>query len=129
MKNPGRTKTDYVVDGSLAADLTTDAIDCIGYNRCTFEITVQPDDDAVADLYLQSSGGGSLWGNEEIEKMSTSDATAVTLSSGVITVNDPAAEAMVKFTVIDLPPRLRLFFDRTAGGADNVAVSYWLEQT
>ena len=120
----------WIVGGAISADYTSAGIKCIGYNKLTITLVIQPTTDPIANLYFQASGNGSTYGNVLLTgQLITDTAATITLVSNTnILVNDPAAAATLSMAFINLPPYMRFFYNRTSGGAaTGLAASYVLE--
>ncbi len=99
------------------------------------QIKVLAAGDPVGDIYVMRSREttAATFAKVAIDanKMDTSDTTAITHTSAdyrKIVVNDPAADAYIQLTFTDLPNYLKVFWDRTSGGAatGGIAVKYTL---
>lgn len=124
----GPKDLEYIVDQTLASTFNGDAIVCEGFDRLIVEVKIASANNAVVTLAIQAAGTFGLWGNVSLDKITTSDTTAITLSSGLISVNDPAANASVIAIVTNPAPLMRLSCtSRTAGGANDLDAAYWLE--
>ena len=120
----------WIVGGAISADYTSAGIKCIGYNKLTITMVIQPTTDPVANLYFQSGGDGSTYGNVLLTgQLITDTAATITLVSTTnVLVNDPAAAATLSMAFLNLPPWMRFFYDWTSGGAaTGLAASYVLE--
>jgi len=113
---------EWIVDADISADFTSGVIDCRGKSRLHLGFVFSPTTDPVGDLYVQGSVGNVLFANLPLDegKVFTSDPVAITHTSADLTkivVNDPAALAIVEFTIINPMPYMRAFFDHGSGGS------------
>lgn len=107
--------------GVTTADFTSSAIDVRGWEQIDLQITMEATGDPIGELYVKlgRSSDTATHGAISLDKVQSNN-SAVTHSSGNanITVNDPAADAVINLSIGDLlDGYLSVFWDRTSGGA------------
>jgi hypothetical protein len=132
------TNSSYIVSESLAAAITAaPAIDCRDFiaqphgGKLTLSISIASTSDPEGPVYIQGSQDGVTWPDLPLATDSVlSNHAAVTHSSSapkIIDVDDPAANANVQVTLVDLMPYHKVRYARDGGGsATGCSVAYTL---
>lgn len=129
-------KKQFIADGSLAADFTSESIPTnIGYELHIVLTADGSGTNITGDFYFQGSIDGITWWNLPIDSVGSAvGATAATHAAFTagddkITLTAVASAAVILAVAFASPPPLvRVFFDRTAGAADALQGTYFMRR-
>jgi hypothetical protein len=112
----------YWVDADSNADVTSDALDCGGARVAWFTFVMTNGSTPVGAFSVQGSyNGSSQWTGLYLDanRVHGANFTNVGAYPGGYTVgiSSPAGTVVIKVGIENPPPYLRLFYDRTSGGA------------
>jgi hypothetical protein len=108
---------DFYLDRSTLADITTPVIADTGMRLLCFQFVVIATGDPVGVIELEGSIDGTNYNDIYLDANKVYGTAAAWTGGTQIPVSDPAATQSITFCLEHPWPYMRVFYDRTSGGA------------
>lgn len=110
--------SNFVVDGDSNADTTSPAVSDAGFRLVCFEIVMTNGSAPVGVFEIEGSIDGTNYYDIWLDEHRVYGANFVAFTGGTqISVSSPAGTVVIGACIENPPPNMRVFYDRTSGGA------------
>jgi hypothetical protein len=110
--------TAFLVDGDSNADVTSDAVSDAGFKLVCFEIVMTNGSTPVGVYEFEGSIDGTNYFDLYLDEHRVYGANFASFTGGTqVSVSSPAGTVIIGACIENPPPNVRVFYDRTSGGA------------
>lgn len=108
----------FITDGDITADFTSDPIPCLGYDELEIDLEISGESDPEMNVSVQGRlHPDGEYDNLPIDRIAGVGATLAAAGDTAIAVSNGSSESRIKLTIASPPRHCRVFCDVTAAGA------------